>query len=312
MQLLSSIWKMIRPTNLLIVAISQILIYLVYMQPLLGDAELVLGGRLWWLFVLDTVLIAAAGYVINDVFDGAADRHNKPDRIFIDGIGLSHRAALCYYLALVLVGFLIATFIAIEIDELPLLCIYPIATLLLFLYSAAFKKLPLIGNLIVAIFCVFVPGIVLFAEWDKVVTLSNSKYQILISVFIAYMSFAFLSTMVREIVKDIEDLSGDEMAAYRTLPVVAGANFSRWTAFFFCLLLLASYSLWIWPLPHAARAGAAWMVSILLLIPSLYVSVRVLLARTKSDYTHISKSLKIVMILSLIVFLCIPIFIKIA
>lgn len=312
MQFLGSMWKMIRPINLFIVAISQILIYMIYMRPLLGDSELVLGGRLWYLFVVDTVIIAAAGYVINDFFDSAADKHNKPDRIFIDDGGLSRHSALYFYLTLIFIGFLIATFIAIEIDEVPLLIIYPFATLMLFLYSYLFKKLPLIGNLVVAVFCVFVPAIVLFAEWDSVVTLSDSKYQILISLFTAYMSFAFLSTMAREIVKDIEDLSGDEIADYRTLPIVAGANISRWTAFFFCLVLLVSYSLWIWPLPHAGSAGVAWMVLILLFAPSLYVSARVWMARSKSDYTHISKSLKIVMILSLIVFLCIPIFIKIA
>ena len=105
----------------MIVALSQILIYLVYLLPVRKTATLELEGNLWILFVIDTVLIAAAGYVINDIFDQGADKLNKPGKQYIGEGRLSAFRAWVYYIGLVFLGFAIAFYIAYQIDKMMLL-----------------------------------------------------------------------------------------------------------------------------------------------------------------------------------------------
>ena len=81
--------RIVRPKNLLIVAISQALIYLVYLFPVRTLTTLALDGSLWILFILDTLLIAAGGYVVNDIMDQKADAFNKPEKICIGQGGIS-------------------------------------------------------------------------------------------------------------------------------------------------------------------------------------------------------------------------------
>jgi len=291
------------------VALSQVLIYLVYIKPLVGESNIVLDGSLWWLFIIDTVLIAAAGYVVNDIYDKDADILNKPNRQFIKEEGLSVRAGWIYYWLLVIVGFLVAYFIADQIDKIHLLVIYPIATVMLFLYSRSFKKMPLLGNLVVAAFCAFVPGIIMYAEWEVISNLKlydPSSYTNFLNLFIAYIVFAFLSTMVREIIKDIEDIEGDSAENYKTLPIFTSKLMAKNISFFFGVLLLVSYSIWLGPYLSSALAMVIMPFAILMALLTIMILYLISKASEKDHFTQISKWLKILMIISLFIFLCIP------
>lgn len=285
------------------------LIYLVYIKPLVGESNIVLDGSLWWLFIIDTVLIAAAGYVVNDIYDKDADILNKPNRQFIKEEGLSVRAGWIYYWLLVIVGFLVAYFIADQIDKIHLLVIYPIATVMLFLYSRSFKKMPLLGNLVVAAFCAFVPGIIMYAEWEVISNLKlydPSSYTNFLNLFIAYIVFAFLSTMVREIIKDIEDIEGDSAENYKTLPIFTSKLMAKNISFFFGVLLLVSYSIWLGPYLSSALAMVIMPFAILMALLTIMILYLISKASEKDHFTQISKWLKILMIISLFIFLCIP------
>jgi len=291
------------------VALSQVLIYLVYIKPLVGESNIVLDGSLWWLFIIDTVLIAAAGYVVNDIYDKDADILNKQNRQFIKEEGLSVRAGWIYYWLLVIVGFLVAYFIADQIDKIHLLVIYPIATVMLFLYSRSFKKMPLLGNLVVAAFCAFVPGIIMYAEWEVISNLKlydPSSYTNFLNLFIAYIVFAFLSTMVREIIKDIEDIEGDSAENYKTLPIFTSKLMAKNISFFFGVLLLVSYSIWLGPYLSSALAMVIMPFAILMALLTIMILYLISKASEKDHFTQISKWLKILMIISLFIFLCIP------
>lgn len=306
--------QILRPKNLLIVALSQVLIYLFYLMPAKGLTPLELDGNLWLLFVLDTVLIAAGGYVINDIMDLDADVVNKPKKLFIGPGKISKTKAVVYYAILTLVGLIIAYYIASAIDKILLLSIYPFAVGMLYFYSSHLKRMPLVGNLVVSIFCAFVPAIILYAEWDMIEALraiDPARYDMIVHTFVAYIVFAFLSTMVRELVKDMEDIEGDRSSGYRTLPIVFGKERANVIALFWALILLLSFALWfvgfegrqIWIMSIAVASG--------LIMPTAYILRMIYKAKSREHYAAISKTLKILMIASLFIFLCIPFILKI-
>lgn len=273
-----------------------------------------LDGNLWILFVVDTVLIAAGGYVINDILDQKADEMNKPERQFVGESGISLSVAWVYYFALVLVGFGIAFFIASRIDKLLLLSIYPAAVGLLFLYSRYFKRMPLLGNLVVSLFCAFVPAIIWYAESDMVnslLAIDIGKYNLIVNVFIAYIGFAFFSSLVREIIKDIEDVEGDRLSQYNTLPINVGVQRANVIALFFCILLILSYGFWFIGYTGNQSLIIGLVVTFGLITPTVFILIQIYRAKLQSDYTLISKRLKYLMISSLFIFLCIPFILKI-
>lgn len=283
-------------------------------MPARSVSSMELDGNLWMLFVIDTLLIAAGGYVINDIFDLEADSFNKPQKLFIGKENISLNAAWSYYLGLVIIGFGIAFYIAFQIDKLLLLTIYPVAVILLFLYSKYLKKLPLIGNLIVSIFCAFVPAIIWYAEYEMVNSLGAidpAYYHFVVNIFMAYILFAFLSTLVREIVKDIEDIEGDRKSNYQTFPIQAGIDRANVLALFFSILLLLSYSLWFIGFPPNHLMITAIILFSILIVPTLVIIRQIYQAKTQHDYSQISKRLKYLMIASLFIFLCIPYILKV-
>jgi 4-hydroxybenzoate polyprenyltransferase len=259
--------------------------------------------------VVDTVLIAAGGYIVNDLMDQKADTFNKPEKIYIGKGKITPLIGWVYYSIVVLAGLGIAYYIADNIDKLHLLTIYPVAVGLLLLYSSHLKRLPLLGNLIVSIFCAFVPGIIWYAEHEMLnyfVSIPNYRYNLLMHLFPAYISFAFLSTFVREIIKDIEDMDGDMKSSYQTLPIAAGVERAKVIAFFLGIVLLGSYGFWFIGFPNSSMVLLGSIIIISLILPTIYILRRIYHAKSKHEFTSISKMLKYLMIVSLFLFLCIP------
>jgi len=228
-----SFLRLIRFPNLLIVILTQYLLEYLVLRPAIQDSSNspLLDHFHFALLVFSTVIIAAGGYIINDIYDYKIDLINKPDQLIINK-KISSKNAWIIYWSISIFGFLISLYLAFYVKNLPLVLIYPIAILLLFLYSKSLKKSVLVGNLIVALFCAFVPGIVLFAERETLMPSSEYKEYCLTSELISnpaiqsfffYILFAFISTLYREVIKDIEDVEGDKKNGCKTLPV-----FSIW------------------------------------------------------------------------------------
>lgn len=237
--------KLVRWPNLLIVGLTQFFLQYLVLIPAFRQANLTstLDGLHFLLLVLCTLCIAGAGYIINDIIDVPIDRINKPNKMVIGkhySISTGYRL---YFLVLILGG-IIAFYLASYVGNLGLTGLYLGANLLLFLYSKYFKKQPFIGNLVVAIFCAFVAGIVLFAEHDSFDQLSSNGYSEITWLCYGYLLFAFLSTMFREIVKDIEDIDGDLKKNCVTLPILLGIKVAKGIAILFGVLLLVITIYW--------------------------------------------------------------------
>lgn len=296
----SFILKLVRLPNLIIVVLTQYLLEYYILVPALEIAEYqyVLDHLRFALLSFTTVLIAASGYIINDIEDYEIDLLNKPDKVIV-GKYLSVSTAHKLYWFVVTLGLLISIYLAIYVENFLLVLIYPAAIFLLWWYSKKLKKVALWGNVVVAVFCAFVAGIVLFAERIAFMKLIQSHTEIgerVAIIFGVYFGFAYASTMFREIVKDIEDQEGDAALGCQTLPIILGQTRAKLIAGFFgvsLLLLLGFYTFWLWQNEHLL--GVNFLV-IAILLPIIFTLFKLKNAATKADFKMVSRLAKFVML----------------
>ncbi len=301
----------LRLPNLLIVALTQYLLQYLVLLPNLHLVGLHASLDHWhfFLFVFTTLLITAGGYIINDILDYKMDLVNKPQKVFINA-SFTRRKAILLYSTIVWAGFAIAWYLALFVKHPNLVLIYPTAVLLLWLYSHSFKKMPLVGNIVVALFCAGVAGIVLFAERKAFQQLFAQEPAMALRIsllFGGYVVFAFYSTLLREIIKDMEDVDGDRTQGLRTMPIAFGFKFSKWATAFFALLLalmLVLFSIWLFDekewLALVFACGAV-------ILPLLYIVFSLQKAEQKKDFSRLSLLSKLVMASGLVLLILISI-----
>lgn len=305
--------KLIRFPNLIILALAQCLIYYMVVVPLLKTSEFTPSLHTWQflLIVLSTVLIAAGGYVINDFFDKDIDAAN--------GIGKVHDFSgwtmKTLYFVFSIIGIAIGLYLTYALKLRQFVLTYLLTAALLYFYSASYKRLPLVGNFVVAFLtavAVFLPA---FADYElqyafrdiKLPVINNKMYnlRLIIAIAAAYAFFAFLISLVREIIKDMEDIEGDREFGCNTLPIVAGINNTKLIAIGL-LLLIVGLILFI-------QIKQAWWESLpvfgytilFVQVPLLILSVKLFLSAEKKHFKVASMIAKVVMvggILSLPVF----------
>lgn len=236
-----AILKIFRWPNLAVVVLMQWLLYHHFIAKAFAqhDIPLVLGKNMALLFMIVTALITAGGYVINDLTDSAVDAVNRPNRVIV-GRQLSVSAVKWLYFFSVASGYVVALYIAFRLGEPGLIIFYLIFVAGLYIYSRQLKRKPFIGNLWVAVYCAGAAGMLWFAERASYAALTKTAPQTaaaLQSILLFFMAFAFLSTLFREIIKDLQDEPGDRQYGYRTAPVVWGMAFAKKAAFAIALLL---------------------------------------------------------------------------
>ncbi len=295
--------RLIRFNNLVIVALTQYLLQYhillpklkkVNLMPLLPDFE-------FFLLVFSTILIAAGGYIINDIEDVEIDKLNKPEKKQIVGRIYPLSISWKMYLFSIILGFIISIYLAFFIHNLIQFLIYPAAVGMLYAYSKWWKRQPLIGNLVVSFFCAFVAWIVFYAEKINFISekLNHTEgYDFLKITFIGYAVFAFISTFFREIIKDIEDVQGDKAGNCRTLPVVIGVERSKKWAFVVGLIFLSLVIFFSFIL-----RGDWVKISILNLtisLPIIYALFLLIKSHKKEDFSFLSKLAKFIMLSGLV------------
>jgi len=296
--------RLIRFPNLIIVALTQYLLQYLLLVPAFrqGGIEPALDFLHFTLLVISTLIIAAGGYIINDIVDYQIDVINKPDKVLINR-KISMPTAYRLYYSLSLLGFIISLYLAFYVENVPLVLIYPAAVLLLWSYSVQFKQRVLIGNIIVSIFCAFVAGVVWFAErhtftalWKEAPSIAEQVQFILTF----YLIFAFLSTMFREIIKDMEDVKGDELLNCRTLPLVLGIKTGKGVAAFFGVSLLAFLTYLAQELWEDNDLLQLLFVLIAIVLPLLVALLLLVKAALAKEFHRLSILAKFIMLTGLI------------
>lgn len=269
--------KLIRWPNLLIIALSQYLAAIFLIGPSENYLDYLFDVELF-LIALGTILIAAAGYIINDYYDVKIDYINKPQKVVV-GSTLKRRAAMFIHTGLNILGILAGVLVSLKIALINLL-----AATLLWGYSNQLKRMPFIGNFSVAI----LSGLSIALVGIHYPANSHKVY--------FYALFAFFISLIREIVKDIEDLKGDASFGCMTLPVVWGIRqtktFIYGLFFFFALTLIYLASL----------MGNVFLnyYFALLIIPGAFIIYKLIIADTRKQFKLLSNQLKWLMLLGIL------------
>ena len=293
-----SIIQASRPLNLFIVALTQYFFY--YLFFINGDStgSLSLYPNLLYPFIAVTLIITACGYYINDYFDYNSDIDNQKTN------KLKHRSNyLSLYFFFLITGFVLAYWIAYSIGRPFLSLIYIIANLLLFLYSSHWKKQVLIGNIIVALFSAFVMLIIVYAEWEVISSIAwqqNTASGEAISIIVFYSAFIFLISMIREMLKDIEDIEGDRAAGYRTLPIINSPEKAQVLSGLNSIILILLMASWYYSLKHIHDTLLSLFFGIAILAPTVLLTIFIFKAQDKKQFHHLSQFCKAIMLSGLI------------
>ena len=229
----------------------------------------------FFLLVVSTSFIAAAGYIINDYYDIKIDLINKPERVVI-GKGITRRYAILYHTLLSFAGVAIGTFLNWKIGVLNLG-----AAFLLWWYSNSLKRQPLIGNMVVSLLTALAIVIV------------DALYKTGDPLLFIYAAFAFFITLIREIIKDMEDLKGDDTFGCKTLPIIWGMRKTK----YFIYGILAVFSATVVFLDVFLVDLPEYYFLLFLFVPLLTLLYTLIKADTKKDYTRLSTYCKIILLL---------------
>lgn len=302
--------QLLRVGNLTFVAILLYVMEKWVATPLL---QLEQFGELmpWWiltLLIVSVVGIAAGGYVINDYFDVKIDRINRPDNLVVTRI-ISRDAAMNLFYGLTAVGVIAGTVVAWWAHSWTLLFTYVVIPGLLWFYSASYKRMFLIGNLVVAFASAIVPLLVAIANADYLHHLYQNAldYSPIIGELYVWTGgfaiFAFLLTWVREIVKDIEDIEGDREMECRTLPIVWGDKVAKIIATILLVVIatLIVYILFaLLPFSHEWKSLPTRYVVFGLIVPILCSIVLLWAANSRIEYHRVQTIIKFAMFMGML------------
>ncbi|MGA0557603.1 geranylgeranylglycerol-phosphate geranylgeranyltransferase [Larkinella sp. VNQ87] len=269
--------RLIRVQNLLIIVATQYFARVTLIGPRDNWPSLLLDTKLF-LLSLSTVCIAAAGYIINDYFDIKIDIVNKPERVII-GRYLKRQIAMGAHQALNFLGVLIGFYLSKWIFVVNVLSVT-----LLWFYSSKFKREPFIGNFVVA-FLTALALIVLAVYYRKQVDL-----------LLIYALFSFVITLVREIIKDMEDVKGDARFGCRTLPIIWGLRRTKQVLYG----IIAAFILSLFAIAYLLGNEQLFWMFVILLIPIAWLVYRLFRADTKRDFSYLSSLCKLIMLIGVV------------
>ena len=289
--------NLIRWKNLLMIALMQYLIKYALLLPF-GESHgvlITLSDFNFFLLVLATVCIAAGGYAINDVYDVGTDKINKPNRLIINK-HITENNATTIFMVLNIIGVGLGFYLANGIGKSGFIAIFFIASALLYIYSSSLKQIAVVGNIVVSI--VVSLSILLVGIFELIPPMHSNNEAVqttFLKIILDYAVFAFMINLVRELVKDIEDIEGDRKAGIQTLPVILGEKRTNKIVFILSLIPILFITYYVITYLFKQQLVVGYFL-ILVIAPLIYVSIKLFNAEQKAQYKHISLILKLVML----------------
>ena len=218
--------KLVRWPNLLIIGLIFLLAktQLVDVISQVSGYESCLTNGQWILVALATIFIAASGNVINDIFDQDIDRINKPEKMIVGKV-ISEEKAWNFYYGLGSAGLALGILLCWQMGNISNSLIFMLAAGGLYFYSYSYKRQFLIGNVVVALLAALVPFMPVYLY---IICKPDAWMQLPWNpLLVAFGFFSLLVTLIREIIKDMEDMKGDQLLRCQTMPIVIGTKFTK-------------------------------------------------------------------------------------
>jgi 4-hydroxybenzoate polyprenyltransferase len=308
MKLITAFLRLVRLPNLVMIAVTQVLFYFTLVQPffLHSDIEVFsyFRGIHFKLLIISSLLIAAGGNIINDYFDRNIDEINKPEKKIIDTL-IKRRWAIVMHIVFSLTAILIGFYVDSQTPVFWLGFSNTICVLLLFAYSISLKKKLLVGNILISLLTAWVI-LVSFLCYYRSLGCSRcelSEWQADLRRFIRisflYAGFAFVISLIREVVKDMEDIEGDKRYGCKTIPIAWGIPASKVFVAVWLVVLIGMISIvqiYVWQL------GWYWSAAysiVLIIAPLVWILRKLYQAQVPKDYHQLSTVIKLVMLVGL-------------
>ncbi|WP_091131535.1 geranylgeranylglycerol-phosphate geranylgeranyltransferase [Flavobacterium anhuiense] len=301
--------KLIRYKNLLMLAFMQLLFRYAFLKQ--QEVPLALSDWQYGLLILSTILLAAAGYVINNIYDVGTDSINKPNDVVV-GKGITETAAYNIYIGLNISGVAIGFILSNIIMRPTFASLFILIASLLYFYATTLKQIMILGNFVVALLlAVSVLIIGVFDLFPATTAENQAQMASLFSILIDYALFAFMINFIREIVKDIEDVNGDYNMGMNTLPVAIGVSRAAKIALGFAIIAFILSGLYCNTYFMQNKLYiAVFYAFATVLAPLLYFIVKIFSAKSQKDFHHLSSILKLILFFGILSILVIAFNIK--
>jgi 4-hydroxybenzoate polyprenyltransferase len=301
MRLIVAFLKMVRLPNLFFIAFTQLLFHQCVLHPVLAQAgeRPTIDGWLFIFLVTASICIAAAGYIINDYFDINIDEINKPNKNVVDHI-VSRRWAMLWHFILSATGVVLSLYISWRTGLWYIVIANFFCVLFLFGYSVSLKRKLVSGNILISLLTAWVIMILclsemrqLFYNYSPAMAEAHTK---IIRIGILYAGFAFISSLIREAIKDMEDMEGDARYGCRTMPIVWGLNVTKvYVAVWLIVLLAILIIVQVYVLQFRWWMPVAYSI-VLIILPLVYIFLKLFRATGPADFHRLSGLIKFVML----------------
>ena len=268
-----SLFSVVRGYNIPIIILAQYLSAIFILAPDTSAVEILLDWRLF-IIVFASSLTIASGYIINNFYDSQKDLINRPRKSMLDRLVSQHTKLYAYF------GINFIVFFMALLVSWRAALFFSVYIFLIWFYSHKVKKFTFIGNLMAAMMAVL--------PFFAILIYYRNFYEVIF----AHATFLYLLLLIREMVKDLENLSGDFVANYRTVPVVFGERKSK--EIITVLALCAIIPLYL--LIEVFEIGYMDIYFYCSAIVLLFLLIKLWNSATKPDYVKLHNALKILVV----------------
>ena len=304
MKVFSAFFRLIRWPNLFFIVLTQMLfryfiLPFVYQESHPGYENIKLSETLFYILVFASVCIAAAGYIINDYFDENIDQVNKSSKVIV-GKFINRRTAILLHALFSFVGLLLSIYVGYRLSNAFIPFFNFLAIILLLVYSSTFKKKILIGNIIISLLTAWTILVLTLAEYRFRISPDDIVWHRLLKMSFIYAGFAFIISLIREVIKDMEDIEGDIKYGCKTMPIVWGLPVSKvFTAVWIVVLAGMLTAIQIYVIQLGWWLSALYSF-VLIIIPLIWSLKKLYAATTPADFHRLSFVIKLIMLAGIV------------
>ena len=293
MRLIAAFLRLVRLPNLFFMALTQWLFQECIYVPLYRG-QIPEGDMIRFVLLLfASLFIAAAGYIINDYFDINIDEVNKPNKMVVDKV-IHRRWAIAWHFMLSGAGIILTVLAVPFLQKWYIILANVACVILLWFYSTNFKKSLLTGNIVISLLTAWTILVIFFSKMNLADAFTGEHHRFF-RLAILYAGFAFIISLVREAIKDMEDMPGDAKYGCRTMPILWGLNATKvYVAVWLVVLVAVLLILQVYVLQFNWWLGIAYSVPAII-FPLLIILFRLPKSNTPEHFHQLSTLAKLVM-----------------